>query len=100
MDAIHEPEESSTPLSTPTTNEELGVLGAQAALAEKKDRPSLGTKEGPSSDWADRELREKLVGLAQQAPVDADGTLTPEAVVKRATVYFDFITGGTDGRAG
>jgi hypothetical protein len=97
----------STPTS-PTTNNELGVLGAQRAEAEEAARrrmalvskhreAAIARENGTATPEVGEEagLRLSALALAQQAP--ADGIVSAEDVAKRALVYLAFIKGETNG---
>lgn len=69
------------------------MLGAQAAREQETQlAKSSGT---PMNAFEERNLRERLLVLAQQAP--SDGIVSASEVVNRATTYLTFIKGGTDG---
>ena len=89
--------------STPTSNDELGVLGARAAqaeqaararmaqvsearAAEQKPRPELGV---------DPQMRLSVLKLAQEAP--GAGIVSAADVVARAATYLTFVKGEANG---
>lgn len=102
-----EPEAKSTRTS-PTTNDELGVLGASLAKAEetrlKRMASEMPAEEAPAMNAPaysyadDPNFRLEVLRLAQQAY--AGDTVTAEAVVQRGTAYLAFIKGDNDGRIG
>jgi hypothetical protein len=104
----------------PTKNEDLGVLGNRAAIADENRRAKLDeakVEQGKLVDpdpemramwgiqaaedraiWAagrEHDLRLGVLNLAQNAPTS--GILTPADVVTRATAYLAFIKGENHG---
>ena len=84
--------------STPTTEAELGVLGAQAARADRAARNRLSTPPGLGADPQDQHNRTRAIELAQGAY--GLGIIPASEILATAESYYAFITGGTDGREG
>ncbi len=77
--------------STPTTNENLGVIGAGLAAEEARrnaDTPVDGVAQGGGDD---RNLRREVLQLAIQTGGATD------VIVDRAQQYLDFLKGNSDG---
>jgi len=101
------------------TSEGLGgVIAAQAAAADQRgrerlERPEKGQTEkewakeekaaAEENQWRTDALRGRALELASHNAATAasgeqsTGSLTPDAVVKRAEAYYEFLKGGTDG---
>lgn len=82
----------STATSTPTTNEELGVIGAQQAAEEARRKTDTPASPGATREGAGANLRREALQLATQTG-DVE---PPEDVVKRATAYENYLRGASD----
>lgn len=92
MDETAAPEVASTPTSV-TTEAELGVIGAQAARAERAARPKLLPDVSVAAGQAERDEHARLAALT----LAHDADTLPENVVARAAAYLAFIKGDTNG---
>lgn len=98
-----EREEKSTPTSSPpTTNEELGVLGAQAAREQDRRQARIGNGEGvkfglnvEQRDANERFTRTRAIELAHEA--FSFGIIQQDAILATATKYLTFIKGENHG---
>lgn len=93
------PEAASTPTS-PTTNDELGVLGAQAAKAEQAARARMAPAKADheqvnASAPDDAHIRTRALELAHSAC--GFGIITPSEVLATAGTYYAFIKGESNG---
>lgn len=84
--------DTSTAISTPTTNEELGVIGAQQAAEEARRNPDTPAAAGGARSVDSATLRREALHYATQT----GGTESPEEVVNRATAYENYLRGASD----
>lgn len=98
MDETVEPEELSTPASATTEAEELGVLGAQAASADRAARARMANAEARAKGEeppvimpqpTKTEFRAHALQLAQEA--FTRGIIAADEVTATATTYYEFI---------
>jgi hypothetical protein len=80
-----------TSVDSPTTNENLGVLGAQQAAAEKQARGNTPEPPTPNTGVSGASLAAEA--LSQANSVGG----TPQEVVERAAVYLKFLKENNDG---
>jgi hypothetical protein len=81
-----------TEISTPTTNDELGVVGAQLAAAEARRNPDTPVTPTVDDAAGSATLRSEALAYATRS----GGMETPEDVVKRATAYENYLRGASD----
>lgn len=95
------PEPASTPTS-PTTDAELGVIGAQQARADRRARRAMAHADAgsaPRIGVAEAiEIRARALALAQDAV--AAGIIASTDVLATADTYAAYIRGDNDGREG
>lgn len=82
-----------SPEATPTTttNESLGVIGAQQAAEEARRNADTPAPPGATAPVTGANLRREALQLAIQGGAD-----TPEGVVERATAYEKYLRGASN----
>lgn len=78
--------------TAPTTNEGLGVIGAQRAAEEARRMPDTPGFPGAARPVDGANLRREALHYATQT----GGTESPEEVVNRATAYENYLRGASD----
>lgn len=84
--------DSNTEISTPTTNDGLGVVGAQLAAADARRNPDTPVTPTVDDAAGSATLRSEALAYATRS----GGMETPEDVVKRATAYENYLRGASD----